>query len=121
MSRSRQRRSEKRKRRIDHRLRERHWPSQDEPMFRATNVHYDVAGRTRALDCGGIGAIHLMCLRTGLVEAIDRNVHVLKRHLPYSESDHVRNIAFNALCGGTCLDDLELRRNDESYLDALGA
>ncbi len=121
MSRSRQRRSQKRKRRIDHRLRERQWSPQDEPMFRATNVHYDVADRTRALDCGGIGAIHLMCLRTGLVEAIDRNVHLLKLHLPYSESDHVRNIAFNALCGGTCLDDLELRRNDESYLDALGA
>jgi hypothetical protein len=90
-------------------------------MFRATNVHYDVADRTRALDCGGIGAIHQMCRRTGLIEAIDRNVHLLKLHLPYSESDHVCNIAFNALCGGTCLEDLELRRNDESYLDALGA
>ncbi len=117
---SRQHRSERRKRRIKHRLRKRQWAHQDEPMFRATNVHYDVADRTRALDCGGIGAIHLMCLRTGLVEAIDQRVHLLKYHLPYSESDHVRNIAFNALCGGTCLEDLELRRNDESYLDALG-
>jgi hypothetical protein len=90
-------------------------------MFRATNVHYDVADRTRAMDYGGIGAIHLMCLRTGLVEAIDERLEVLKVHLPYSESDHVRNIAFNALCGGTCLEDIELRRNDEAYLDALGA
>jgi hypothetical protein len=120
MSSSRQRRSQRRKRRIENRLEERQWAHQDEPMFRATNIHYDVADRTRALDCGGIGAIHLMCLQTGLVEAIDRNVHLLKFHLPYSESDHVRNIAFNALCGGTCLEDLELRRNDESYLDALG-
>ena len=69
MSGSRQRRSQRRKRRIKHRLRERQWEIQDEPMLRATNVHYDVAERTRALDCGGIGAIHLMCLRTGLVEA----------------------------------------------------
>jgi hypothetical protein len=90
-------------------------------MFRATNVHYDVADRIRGLDCGGIGSIHLMCLRIGLAEAIDERVHLLKLHLPYSESDHVRNIAFNALCGGRCLEDLELRRNDESYLDALGA
>jgi hypothetical protein len=90
-------------------------------MFRATNVHYDIADRTRAMDYGGIGAIHLMCLRTGLVEAIDERLHLFKVHLPYSESDHVRNIAFNALCGGTCLEDLELRRNDEAYLDALGA
>ena len=29
--------------------------------------------------------------------------------------------AYNALNGGTCLEDIELRRNDEVYLDALGA
>ncbi len=120
MSRSRQRRAERRKRRIAYRLRDRDWPAQDEPMFRASNIHYDVADRTRAMGYGGIGAVHLMCLRTGLVEEIDRRVHLLKRHLPYSESDHVRNIAFNALCGGRCLEDLELLRNDEAYLDALG-
>jgi hypothetical protein len=33
----------------------------------------------------------------------------------------VLNLAYNALCEGTCLQDLELRRNDEVYLDALGA
>ncbi len=89
-------------------------------MFRAANVHYDVAERTRAMGYGGMGAVHLMCLRTRLVEEIDRRLHLLKVHLPYSESDHVRNIAFNALCDGTCLEDLELLRNDEAYLDALG-
>ena len=31
------------------------------------------------------------------------------------------NIAYNLLSGGECLEDLELRRNDEVYLDALGA
>ena len=41
--------------------------------------------------------------------------------MPYSESDHVLNIAYNLLVGGTCLEHLELRRNDEVYLDALGA
>ncbi len=46
---------------------------------------------------------------------------LLKVHLPYHESDHVLNLAFNALCDGDCLEDLELRRNDEVYLDALGA
>ena len=120
MSDSRQRRSQRRKRRIENRLRERPWSHQEEPMFRATNVHYDVADRTRAIGHGGIGAVHLMCLRTGLVEEIDRRVHLLKFHLPYSESDHVRNIAFNFLCGGSCLEDLKLLRNDEAYLDALG-
>jgi len=120
MSNSRQARARKRKRRIQRRLRERQWAAQDEPMFRASNVHYDVADRSRAMGCGGIGAIHLMCQRTGLDDQIDQRLHLLKFHLPYSESDHVQNIAFNALCGGTHLEDLELLRNDEAYLDALG-
>ena len=65
--------------------------------------------------------MHLLARRTGLIEAIDSNLHLLKVHLPYHESDHVLNIAYNILCGGTCIEDLELRRNDEVYLDALGA
>ena len=44
-----------------------------------------------------------------------------KVHLPYHESDHVLNIAYNVLAGGDCLQDIELLRNDEAYLDALGA
>jgi len=70
---------------------------------------------------GGIGAIHKMALVSGLVEAIDERLEVLKVHLPYHESDHVLNIAYNILSGGTCLEDIELLRNDEVYLDALGA
>jgi hypothetical protein len=121
MSKSRQRRGEKRKRRIQRRLADRTWTAQDRPMFDATNIQYCVADRSCAMGLGGIGAMHLMCQRTGLIEEIDKRVHVLKRHLPYLESDHVLNIAFNALCGGTHLEDLELLRNDEVYMDALGA
>ena len=42
------------------------------------------------------------------------------RHEP-TQSDHVLNIAYNLLAGGECLEDIELWRNDEVYLDALGA
>ena len=45
---------------------------------------------------------------------------MLKRHLPYHESDHVLNIAFNILAGGRRLEHIELRRNDEVFLNALG-
>ena len=65
--------------------------------------------------------IHKMVACLELDQAINRSVNVLKIYLPYSESDHVLNIAYNILAGGTCLDHLELRRNDEVYLDALGA
>ena len=90
-------------------------------MYRASNVRYEHADRVRALETGGIGAMHRLAKQTGLVEAIDRRVRVLKVHLPYHESDHVLGLAYNALCGGTCLQDIELRRQNEVYLDALGA
>ena len=90
-------------------------------MFGAANVHYEVAERTRGFAVGGLGAIHRLVQSTGLVEGIDRRLQLLKVHLPYHESDHVLNIAYNFLAGGRCLEDLELLRNDEVYLDALGA
>src|SRR5512142_3304473 len=95
-------------------------PSPD-PVFTASNIHYVVASKTRAIPCGGIGAIQLLVRKLGLAEAMDQRLHLLKFHFPYHESDHVLNFAYNALCNGTCLDDIELRRNDVVFLDALGA
>ncbi len=111
----------RRKRKIQQRLKRKQWKEQSQPMLAARNIQFEVADRTRAIDCGGIGAFHALAQSTGLVDAINANVHVLKRHLPYHESDHVLNIAYNTLTGGTCLDDIESHRNDESYMDALGA
>lgn len=90
-------------------------------MFATSNILYEVAGRSLALAAGGLGAMHLMVQRIGLPQLIDDHLHLLKRHLPYHESDHVLTIAYNVLAGGTCLEDLELRRNDEAFLNALGA
>ena len=90
-------------------------------MMTATNIHYEMADRVQGLSAGGIGAMFLLAQRIGLIKEIDRNLHLLKRHLPYHESDHVLNIAFNILAGGQRIEHLELRRNDEVYLDALGA
>ena len=111
----------RRKRRIDYRLRDRSWKPQARPMISASNIQYEMKDRLRGTAVGGIGAMHLLARWTGLIDAIDRDVEVLKRHLPYHESDHVLNIAYNALSGGTCLEDIELRRQDEVYLDSLGA
>ena len=111
----------RRRRRILRRLVHRHGQVRDTPMFAAGNIHYELADRSAATGAGGIGAMHLLARRVGLIEAIDDAVQVLKIHQPYHESDHVLNIAYNALCGGRCLEDIELRRSDEAYLDGLGA
>jgi len=89
-------------------------------MFTGSRIRYELADRSRAIGVGGIGAMHNLARRVGLVRKIDERLHLLKVHLPYSESDHALNIAYNMLCGGERLDDIELRRNDEAYLDALG-
>jgi len=107
-----------RKRRIQYRLRDRVWQGQDEPMLSASNIQYEMADRTRAVGVGGIGAMHLLARRTGLIDAIDKALPLLKVHLPYHESDHVLNIAYNALSGGTCLEDIELtERVNENETD----
>jgi hypothetical protein len=111
----------RRERSIQKRLARDNYPEHDGPVMQVPNIHYELSERTRGIGCGGIAAIHTLCKNTGLMHTIDRNVGVLKRHLPYHESDHVLNIAYNSITGGRCLQDIELRRNDEAYLDALGA
>jgi hypothetical protein len=77
-----QRNLRNRKRRIEYRLRDRDWCDQEQPMFGAPNVHYEVAERTRGFGVGGLGAIQQLAQSTGLVEEIDRRLHLLKVHLP---------------------------------------
>lgn len=59
--------------------------------------------------------------KTGFIDEIDSVLHLLKVHLPYHESDHVLNIAYNVIAGGTRLEDIELLRQNKAWLDALGA
>ena len=115
-----QQRLAKTKRRIERRLESDGGGNGGKPMFAAKNIHYELAEKMQAIGVGGIGAVHRLAQQVGLVEAIDRHVHLLLIHLPYHESDHVLNLAYNAMCDGIRLEDIELRRNDEVFLDALG-
>lgn len=110
-----------RKKKIKKRTRRRNWEEQNRPMLSGSNIHYDFDGRNKGIANGGIGIIHTLAQRTGLINEIDEQLEVLKRHLPYHESDHVLNIAYNLLAGGTRLEDIELLRTDDAWLDALGA
>lgn len=91
------------------------------PELGAPRARYELSGRTRAISCGGIGAIHNLVRSLGLADAIDEWLPLLSRHRPYHESDHVLNIAYNFVCGGESLDDLDRLRLDSSYLRAMGA
>ena len=64
-------------------------------MIFAGNIQYEIADRQQAVASGGIGLIQRMVKVIGLDSAINRNLNVFKIYLPYSESDHVLNIAYN--------------------------
>ncbi len=91
------------------------------PEFNAPRAKYEIAERVRAVTCGGLPAMHDLVRSVGLPESIDDQLGILKRARPYRDSDHILNIAYNVLCGGQVLDDIEVRRNDATFLDMLGA
>jgi hypothetical protein len=98
-----------------------HWGERPKPMLNTGKVHYEVGGNVDATCFGGIAPVHRLVTKLGLVEAIDAELELLKIHLPYHESDHVLNLAYNVLCGGTRLEDIERLRHDTAYMNALGA
>ena len=109
-----------RKRKLRRRLSIEHgiWQS---PMIRPTNTKIELADKQQAITCGGIANIMQLIKTTGLRASLNDAARVFKLHLPYDEADHIFNIALNLLAGGTCLDHIEHRRNDEAYLDAVSA
>jgi hypothetical protein len=95
--------------------------AEGQPEFTTQRIHYEMADRTQAIPYGGIGAIHQMVRTLGLADRIDTELGVIRQPRPYQDSDHILNIAYNLLCGAKVLEDIEVRRNDAAFLDALGA
>jgi hypothetical protein len=103
------------------RLERKNYEDQPKPTFQRSNIVYEMAERVRAIGYGGVGAIHTLVCRLELDRSINERIKLLKVHVPYFESDHVLNIAYNVLSGGTCLEDIERLRNDETYMNSLAA
>ena len=95
-------------------------PNMSGPVLGRANIAYELSARTKATAHGGMGAIAKLIGDVGLAGEIDSSLELLKLHKPYHESDHVLNIAYNALCGGQRLEDIEARRCDRVFLDGLG-
>jgi hypothetical protein len=90
-------------------------------MFGSGPVAYEIGGNLDATCYGGIAAVHRLVTKLGLPGLINEQVPLLKAHLPYHESDHVLNLAYNVMCGGTRLEDIERLRHDTAYMNAVGA
>ena len=120
MKRSIRRKLDARKRRAMKRIDKANWNGQS-PMISTPPIQYELGERSQAIAAGGIGVVQQLVRQLDIAQSINRCCPIFKFWMPYSEADHVLNIAFNLFAGGTCLEHLELRRNDEAYLDALGA
>ena len=88
----------------------RRWGTGPKPVFGAGKVRYEIGARINAMSYGGIGVVRELVSKLGLAGEINRRLTLLKRHLPYHESDHVLN-----------MEDLGSLRNNAAYMDALGA
>jgi hypothetical protein len=108
-------------RQIERRLAAAVVPNTSGPVIGRANICYEYSERTKAVAHGGMGLVCGLVNHVGLAGEIDASLELLAVHRPYLESDHVLNFAYNALCGGASLDDIEARRNDRVFLDGIGA
>ena len=92
-----------------------------QPEFGTPRPTHEMAERTGAISWGGVPAMLAPAKDVGLHQAIDAQLGILQRARLYHDSDHVLNIALNILCGGQVLEDIELSRNDRTFLDMIGA
>lgn len=113
---------ESRKQRVAQRLDKFNFPENFcQPMMRGPAPRFELASRAVGTAYAGIALVHRLAKQLGLDQEINSRLRLFRLPLPYHESDHVLSLAYNTLCGGCCLEDLELRRQDEAYLNLLGA
>ena len=112
--------AKKRQQKLQERLAHKDFTSPSQPLLGDQPIDYELSDRTRVIPMGGLGAMHTLVTKLHLPELLNAQVSVLKRHLPYWESDHILSQCYNILTGGKPLQDINRLRLDEGYLEALG-
>ena len=97
------------------------WPETSGRVTRLPKVHVEVHDDAEVTTYGGLDLVSSFCRKFKVAEALDRNVHVLERHLPYHESDHILAQAMNLYVGGTCIEDLANLQHSAGIRQLLGA
>jgi hypothetical protein len=90
-------------------------------VLQGANVQVEMGARHVGTANVGVAVMHQLVRELDLPQAIYQRLNLLKTHAPFHESDHVSIFAYYALCCCGCIEDVELRRQDEAYLDSLGA
>lgn len=97
------------------------WPEAGARVLRLKKVHLKVDERSTVTPYGGLALAAALVRGFDIGRVIDQHLHLLKLHLPFSESDHVLAQAFSLYVGGTCIEDMANLQHDEGVRRMLGA
>lgn len=90
------------------------------PKLRHPRLHVSSAGPDTFTPYGGLILAAQLVKKLCLGKALDDRLELLKRHLPYHESDHVLAHVYNLFVGGTCIEDMANLQHSEAVLRILG-
>ena len=88
--------------------------------LRTPKLHTEVSERMYARCLGGAALAVALWRRLDAARIIDKELHGLRRHRPYQESDHILAQALHMVIGGACLDDLTKLQHDPALLRIIG-
>ena len=79
----------KRKQKISKKLNKRNWTDQAAPCSRPPTFNMKLTAVFTTISQGGIRLMYMLAGKTGLLKEIDRELELLKHHLPCHGSDHI--------------------------------
>ncbi len=123
-TRSRRPRRRPRTRRLErHQKQELLWPEsgRPHPVFRQRQVRIKAQERGQVTAYGGLALAHDLAMRLQIDRDLNQSLSLLKRHVPYFESDHVLTHAYNLFVGGGCIEDIGHVQHSEAIKNLLGA
>jgi hypothetical protein len=99
------------------------WPADDQPgpVFRQRQVRVETQERGEVTAYGGLALAHDLAMRLQIDRDLNRSLPMLKRHVPYFESDHLLTHVYNLFVGGHCIEDIGHLQHSQAIKNLLGA
>jgi hypothetical protein len=92
----------------------------NQPVFTDPPLKMKENNQAPLTNYAGIALARNLINQLNIPSLINENIHVLKRHRPYHESDHILTQVYNFLTGGEVLNDIERLQEDTALQRILG-
>lgn len=97
------------------------WPKTEGRVMRHPRLTLEEDPRGEMTHYGGLVLAQQFVRKFRVAQRIDGSLSLLKRHLPYHESDHVLAMAYTLYADGTCLEDQGALQGSEALCRLMGA